>query len=294
MPRTMLNGVGIEYEEAGSGFPLVWCHEFAGSMESWEPQLRFFARRYRVITYNARGYPPSDVPEAPAAYSQDQAVDDLHTLLGHLGVEQAFVGGLSMGGTTALHFGLRHPQIARALMVASAGTGSTDTQRFREQCDRFAARLDAGGMEGLSDYAMGPTRVQLRRKDPTGWARFAELFAHHSALGSALTLRGVQGGRAGILEYEEQLRALDVPTLILVGDEDDPCLEPSLFMKRHIRPSGLVVLPQSGHAINLEEPAFFNSAVLDFLTAVEAGKWASREAGSGVGFLAPDATADER
>ena len=105
MPRIKANGVELEYAEAGEGFPLVWCHEFGGSMESWEPQVHFFSRRYRVIIYNARGYPPSDVPKEEAAYSQDIAVDDLHQLLRGLGIEQAYVGGLSMGGSLALHFG---------------------------------------------------------------------------------------------------------------------------------------------------------------------------------------------
>jgi pimeloyl-ACP methyl ester carboxylesterase len=274
VPRARVNGVEIEYAEAGEGFPLVWCHEFAGSMESWAAQVHFFARRYRVITYNARGYPPSDVPSDPAAYSQDIAVEDLCGLIGHLGIEQAYVGGLSMGGATALHFGIRHPEMARALIVAAAGSGSTNTDQFREGCRALAGRLEAEGMAGLRDYALGPSRVQLRRKDPTGWREFSDLLARHSPIGSAFTMRGVQAGRPPIFVWEEQLQALEVPTLVLVGDEDRACIEPALFMKRHIRKCGLAVFPQSGHGINLEEPDLFNRLTLDFLTAVEAGKWA--------------------
>ena len=239
MPRVSLDGVGIEYREAGSGFPLLWAHEFAGSMESWEPQVRFFSRRYRVITYNARGYPPSDVPDDPDAYSQDRAVEDLYQLLRHLGIEQAYVGGLSMGGGTTVHFGLRHPEMARALIVASTGSGSANPEQFARGCDERAARLERDGMDGANDYARGAARIQLLRKDPVGWAEFAELFGRHSPTGSAHTLRGVQAKRPPLFALDEQLRALQVPTLILAGDEDEPCLEPSLFLKRSISRSGL-------------------------------------------------------
>jgi pimeloyl-ACP methyl ester carboxylesterase len=286
MPLAKLHDVSLYYEEAGTGFPLVLCHEFGGSLESWREQVRFFARRYRVITYNARGYPPSDVPADSSAYSEEQAVEDLYGLLQHLGIEQAYVGGISMGGTAALHFGRRHPEAARALIIAAAGTGSTDPDRFRQQSRQLASQLDGLGMAALDDYAAGPTRVQLRRKDPAGWQEFARLLRQHSPLGSALTLRGVQAGRRPVFDYEAELKALDLPALILVGDEDEPSLEPSLFLKRTLPCSGLVVFPQSGHAINLEEPELFNNAISDFLTAVEAGKWSTREQGSGVGFLA--------
>ncbi len=279
------DGVDIAYRSAGSGFPLVWAHEFAGNAESWAPQVGYFARRYRVITYNARGYPPSDVPDDPESYSQDQAVEDLYQLLQHLEIDEAYVGGLSMGAATALHFGLRHPEMARALIVAGVGTGSADPKQFAEQCDSLAARLESGGTRGMDDYVRGPMRTQLLRKDPVGWALFAEQFFSHSAAGSAHTLRGVQGRRPPIFAFEQELRELDVPTLILVGDEDEPCLEPAAFLKRTIPRSGLAAFPQSGHTINLEEPDLFNRVVLDFLHAVEAGGWLGRDEGSGGGFL---------
>jgi pimeloyl-ACP methyl ester carboxylesterase len=276
MPTARVKGVELAYQESGHGFPLIWCHEFAGSMESWEPQVHFFARRYRVITYNARGYPPSEVPSDPAAYSQDIAVEDLFGLVQHLGIEQAYIGGLSMGGSLALHFGIRHPEHCRALIVAAAGSGSTNPDEFRANSRALADRLEAEGGAGFSDYGAGPTRVQLRRKDPAGYETFARLLAAHSPQGSAHTMRGVQAGRPPIFVWQEQMQALQVPTLVLVGDEDEPCIEPSLFMKQNILSCGLAVFPQSGHAINLEEPDLFNRLCLDFLTAVEAGAWDRR------------------
>jgi pimeloyl-ACP methyl ester carboxylesterase len=285
MPKALISDVNIYYEVHGEGFPLVWSHEFAGDYRSWEPQVRFFSRRYRVITYSARGYPPSDVPTNPEAYSQEIAVEDLRKLLEHLGIEQAHIGGLSMGGNVALNFGLKYPHMAKSLIVAGTGSGSTDPEAFRKRVNEFAQRMKKGGMAAMSDYALGPARVQLRRKDPNGYQEFADQLRQHSPIGSALTFQGVQGRRPPIFALEDKLRALEAPTLIMVGDEDEPCIEPSLFMKRCIPRSGLVMFPQSGHAINLEEPDLFNRAVLDFLTAVEAGKWAERDMGMESGSL---------
>ncbi len=285
MPQAPINGINIYYESHGEGYPLVWSHEFAGDYRSWEPQVRFFTRRYRVITYSARGYLPSDVPTDESSYSQDQAVDDLRGLLEHLGIEKAHIGGLSMGGNVALNFGLKHPDIARSLVVAGTGTGSTDPEGFRKNVNSIAQRMQEQGMAAMTDYTRGSARIQLLRKDPHGWQEFADQFHEHSAIGSALTFRGVQGKRPSLFELQDQLTKLEVPTLIMIGDEDDPCIEPSIFMKRHIPYSGMVVIPQSGHAINLEEPELFNRAVLDFLTAVEAGKWARQGGGETSGDL---------
>ena len=285
MSQALINGVNLYYEVHGEGFPLIWSHEFAGDCRSWESQVRFFTRRYQVIVYNARGYPPSNVPTDLDSYSQEHAVEDLRGLLHHLGIGQAHIGGLSMGGSTALNFGLTYPNMARSLIVAGTGTGSSDPELFRKRLEEFARRLEVEGMAGLGDYTRGPHRIQLLRKDPKGWREFADYFSEHSGVGSALTFRGIQGRRPPIFELEEKLRALDVPTLIMVGDEDDPCIEPSIFMKCCISRSGLVVFPQAGHTINLEDPDLFNRTVLDFLTAVETGKWAKRDPGAASGSL---------
>jgi pimeloyl-ACP methyl ester carboxylesterase len=134
-------------------------------------------------------------------------------------------------------------------------------------------RLEKEGIQVFADlFSLGPTRVQLKRKDPRGWQEFREQLVEHSALGSAFIFRGVQLQRPPIFELETRLKQLQVPTLLMIGDEDEACIEPTIFMKRHILRAGLMVFPYSGHAINLEEPDLFNRAVLDFLTAVEAGK----------------------
>jgi pimeloyl-ACP methyl ester carboxylesterase len=281
MPYASVGGVRIHYEVTGEGFPLVLVHEFAGDSRSWEPQVRYFSRRYRVIAYNARGYPPSDVPDDPAAYSQDAAVEDLLGVLRHLEIAQAHLCGLSMGAYAVLHFGLRHPEMARSLIVAGCGYGSDDTERFRREAEGLARRIEQDGMDVVGPaYARGPTRVQFMRKDPRGWQEFADALARHSTPGSAATMRGVQARRPTVYSLQEALGRLTVPTLVVNGDEDGPCLEPGLFLKRHIVSAGLLVLPATGHTINLEEPAAFNRAVLEFITLADAGRWTSHDPAS--------------
>jgi len=274
------DSVKLYYEESGAGFPIVFVHEFAGDCRSWEPQIRYFSRRYRCIVFNARGFPPSDVPDDPAMYHQDRARDDIKAVLDGLGIAKAHVVGISMGGFATLHFGFAYPDMARSLVVAGCGYGAEPGQRdaFRQQAETAAARFESEGTEKFAEtYALGPTRVQFQNKDPRGWREFADMLGQHSATGSALTMRGVQKERPSLWELQDKMNALRVPTLIVTGDEDDPCLLPALFMKQAIASSGLLVLPRTGHNVNLEEPAAFNQGISEFLGQVEAERWAERD-----------------
>jgi pimeloyl-ACP methyl ester carboxylesterase len=274
------DGVTLFYEETGSGLPVVFVHEFAGDIRSYEPQLRYFSRRYRCIVYNARGYPPSDVPENFASYSQERARDDIRAVLDGLKIEKAHIVGISMGGFATLHFGFAYPERALSLVVAGCGYGAEPgkRQQFADETARTAASIAEKGMAEVSkSYGSGPTRVQYRNKDPRGYAEFLAQLAEHSTLGSANTMRGVQARRPSLWDLVEDMKKLSVPTLVATGDEDDPCLEPGLLMKRHIKSAALVVLPNTGHALNLEEPDLFNRFCDDFFHQVEAGRWPNRD-----------------
>ncbi|MBT3930412.1 MAG: alpha/beta hydrolase [Rhodospirillaceae bacterium] len=274
------DGVNLWVEEHGSGAPVVFAHEFGGDIRSWEPQLRHFARNYRTIAFNARGYPPSDVPEDVSMYGQFRAVDDILAVLDGLGIDKAHIVGLSMGGFAALHFGFRYPDRALSLTVAGAGYGAHPDvhAQFADETKEVASRIEADTMAEFSKiYAIGPTRVQYANKDPRGWEAFSKERADHSTKGSANTMRAVQGGRPSLYDFVEEMQALTVPTLIMNGDEDDPCLDVGVFMKRNIPSSALVLLPRSGHLINLEEPGLFNQSLGDFLTRVDAGRWEMRD-----------------
>jgi len=273
-------GVRLYYEEAGEGSPIVFVHEFGGSYKSWEPQLRAFARRHRCITFAARGYPPSDVPENVDAYSQALAVEDIAAVMDAAGVERAHVVGLSMGGFAALHLGLDFPGRARSLVVAGAGYGAEKAYEayFRGVSLEVAKQFESQGSEQFAKtYSLGASRVQFQNKDPRGWREFADLLGQHSSTGAANTMRGVQARRPSIYDLEDRLRAMPVPVLVVVGDEDDHCLQPGIFMKKTIPASGLLVLPKTGHTLNLEEPEHFNRFVGDFIVQVEAGRWLPRD-----------------
>jgi pimeloyl-ACP methyl ester carboxylesterase len=274
------DGVKLYYEVTGSGKDLIFVHEFGGDYRSWEPQVRHFSRHYRCITFNARGWPPSDVPKDVSAYSQKRAVEDLLCVLDAVKSSAAHVVGLSMGGFATLHFGLTHPDRALSLCVAGCGYGAEPDRRaaFSKECENIAAMLLDKGMSAFVErYAEGPTRVQFQNKDPRGFAEFKAMFKEHSALGSANTQLGVQRERPSLYDLTDQMKQLRLPTLIVNGDEDWSCLMPGLLMKQTIPHAALVVFPNVGHTINLEVPDAWNRELADFLSKVDSGKWPARD-----------------
>lgn len=276
MPFAQAQGARLYFEETGTGHPIVFVHEFGADHREWEEQVRFFAREYRCITFAARGYPPSDVPADPALYGQDFAVADILAVLDDLALPRAHIVGLSMGAFATLLFGIRHPDRATALVVAGVGTGSNlaELENFRAAQQDRAAALRAHGWPALAEEAAhSPTRIQLKHKNPRGWAQYVTHLRAHSSEGSAMTQAHYQGARDPVYAWEATLRRMAVPTLLALGDEDEPCIEANIFLKRTLPNAGLWMHPRTGHAINLEEPAAFNAAVAEFFATVERGRW---------------------
>ena len=276
MPFVERDGVKLYFEEAGQGDAIIWLHEFAADYRTWEPQVRRFSRDYRCITYNARGYPPSAVPDEDTAYDWEQQRDDLIGLMDGLGVESAHLVGLSMGAYTALQAALAHTARVRSVVFSSGGSGAYRPERERFLADMAAAaqRMLERGMEVVADgIAKGPTRVQLLDKDPRGWEEFRRYLAEHDARGSALTMKNFQGKRPSLYDFEERLKTLETPVLLALGDEDDPVVEVNIFLKRTLPRAGLWIHPRTGHGMNLEEPAEYNRRIAEFLGAVERGVW---------------------
>ena len=274
------DGVRLYYEETGSGRPVIFVHEFAGDLRSWEPQMRHFGKRYRAVAYNARGFPPSDVPEQASSYSQARAADYILAVLETIGEDRAHVVGLSMGGFATLHFGLRHHRRALSLCIGGCGYGAELDKRdaFRAEADVIANALRTSGMQAFADrYAFGPTRVQFENKDRRGFAEFRQMLSEHSAVGSANTQLGVQKERPSLYHLIEEMKDVAIPTLVITGDEDWPCLLPGILMKQTISSAALAVIPNSGHVINIEEPDEYNRIVGDFLAQVESGRWPMRD-----------------
>ena len=281
---TTPDNVKLYYEETGQktefGTPIVFVHEFASDHSGWEPQMREFGKRHRCIAYSARGYTPSDVPDGEDNYSYKHVMRDCVAVLDALGIDKAHLIGLSMGGYTSLQVALNHPSRVRSMVLAGTGSGSERwyTKEFhafsRALGDEFAAK---GSAAVAASYGKSAARVTFEVKDPRGYAEFVARLAAHDAKGSANTSRGFQGARPSLYDFEAEIRQLATPALIVVGDEDDRCVEPSLFLKDTLPASGLVVMPKTGHVVNLEEPDLFNAVVGDFLARVEAGRWTARD-----------------
>ena len=279
MARTQVNGVTLHVEEIGSGEPIIFVHEFGGDARSWQPQVEHFSRHYRCVVYNARGYPPSDVPEDETLYGQHLSTADLKGVLDALDIERAFVVGLSMGAYTGLMLSMQHPERVRALVFASGGSGAYPETRKQFLADTTAVAekiLQANSVEAAG-ISSGPSRVQLQNKNQTVWEQFAAHLSEHSAVGSAYTLRHVQAERPSLYDLTDDLRAVTTPTLLVVGDEDESCLDVNLYLKRTMPYTGLSIFPKSGHLLNLEEPERFNSLIDEFFQTVQAGQWSRRD-----------------
>ncbi len=280
MPHAMTrDDVRIYFEEAGQGTPIIFLHEFAADHTNWEPQMRYFSRGHRCIAYSARGYAPSDVPSGQV-YSYEHFYTDALAVLDYLKIDRAHFVGLSMGAYSSLQVGLNAPQRALSMTLAGVGSGSEldNLAAWRAQCRANAEQFETLGSAGVAKTTReAPSRIPFLVKDPRGHADFYAALARHDAKGSANTMRGFQGGRPSIYTMTEAIKAVATPALIICGDEDDPCIGASLFLKKHLPAAGLAMFPKSGHVLNLEEPALFNETVERFITLAEAGRWPVRD-----------------
>jgi pimeloyl-ACP methyl ester carboxylesterase len=281
MPYAVSNGVRLYYEEAGRGLPIVFVHEFSGDLLSWENQIAHFSRRYRCIAFNARGYPPSDVPASLSKYSQRLAVEDVRAVMRHCGVRKAHIMGCSMGSQTTLSFGLAYPQMALSLTMIGIGTGSDPANRaaFRRATEARAKLYEEGGLAAaLKAVRKAPNRVQLAQKNPRGFEAFCAKFLKHSAQGCANISRGIQMNRPPLQVLERKLRALKVPTHVFAGDEDPGAVTAGIYIKGVCPAARLTVAPATGHLVNLEEPELLNRLTENFYSLIESKRWRPRAA----------------
>ena len=255
MTRARLNGIEIDYEVSGRGPAVLLSHGYSATRRMWDDQHRALGDRYRVISWSMRGHGETESPADPAAYSADQTVADMRALLGHVGVERAVIGGLSLGGYVSLAFYLAHPEMVRALVICDSGPGyrNADARRqWNERAQERAVALETRGLE-----ALGGSR-EVRES--------ASL--HRSAQGLARAARGMlaQEGSRVI----DGLGAIDVPTLIIVGDKDQPFIAPCEYMAKKISGARLEVIRDAGHSSNLDQPEAFNRVLGDFLDSLPA------------------------
>lgn len=279
MPHaTASDGTRLYYEEAGIGTPVIFVHEYAADYRTWEPQMQRFSRSHRCVTFSQRGYPPSDIPTDPERYLQDVFRDDVIAVMDALKIDKAHVVGHSMGAATALHVGIRYPDRCISVTAAGCGYGSSPDPQIVEQ-NRAASR-ETGKMFANEPmavtaprYANGPTRQTHKNKDPRGFAHFVQMLSEHSAIGHSLTMINLQARRPTLYEMEADLKAFKPPLLVIVGDEDDWCVDASIYLRRTVPTAGLLVIPRSGHTITSEEPDKFNAALAELFADAEAGRW---------------------
>jgi pimeloyl-ACP methyl ester carboxylesterase len=272
-PIRSADGTRLHCEESGAGTPVVFVHEYGGSCRSFDLQVEAFRPRYRCVAFNARGYPPSEVPPSVDSYSQDHAVTDIAAVMDGLALARAHLVGVSMGAASTLQYALKEPERVLSATLVGIGSGSDDAATFRANAEANAKLLESGGMAALAaQMNESPTRRRLKDKNPGEFRRFNEQLLAMSPLGHASTSRGVQGRRPTLYVHEKRLAGLRVPVLVVVGDEDEPCRKPSDFLERVLPDARLRVFPRTGHCVNLENPDEFNKLCLAFLDETAVAK----------------------
>jgi pimeloyl-ACP methyl ester carboxylesterase len=253
MATAHLNGIDLYYEDHGSGFPVVLMHGYGSSSRMWQGQIEPVSARYRLITWDMRGHGSTDSPEAQDEYSEAKTVEDLAQLLSQLGIEQAVIGGLSLGGYMSLAFNLAHPEMTKALVLCDTGPGyRNDKARegWNETAFTRAQRFEEQGLDALGRGV----EVQAARA------------VHRSAAGLAKAARGM------LAQFDsrviESLEHVKVPTLLIVGANDTPFLNATDYMAKKIPNARQVVIPDAGHAANIDQPGPFNEALVGFLDEV--------------------------
>ncbi|MBI4302458.1 MAG: alpha/beta fold hydrolase [Chloroflexi bacterium] len=232
MPTAKVNGVELYYEVHGQGYPVVLINGFTGTTEGWTPQIAPLSSKYRLILHDVRGHGRSESPPSADAYSPDIVAEDLRQLLDTLGVKEAVVGGLSMGGYLSLRFHLRYPERVAALILADTGPGYRNPARQAAWNQQYEERAQALEKEGKIGLAHVGRRVVTQR--------------------DSLVI--------------ESLSQIKVPTLIIVGEGDAAFLAAADYMEKVIPGAQRVTLHGAGHAANRDNAEAFNQAIMDFLS----------------------------
>jgi pimeloyl-ACP methyl ester carboxylesterase len=267
------DGTKIYGESSGpdNAVPIVFVHELAGSCRSFDLQVAAWKASWRCIAFNARGYPPSDVPASVELYSQGHAAADIGAVLDGFGLKDAHIIGVSMGSASTLQYAIRHPDRVRSITLTSIGSGSDmGPGEFAANMEVLAELTLTQGMRALAEhYGATPTRYRLKDKNPPEYQNFIAQLAAGSPLGITNTMRGVQEKRLPLYAHQESIARVAVPALVVLGEEDEPCVKPSHFLKETLPGARLEIVAKTGHAVNLEEPALYNRLVLGFIESVE-------------------------
>ncbi|MCL4242929.1 MAG: alpha/beta fold hydrolase [Dehalococcoidia bacterium] len=246
------DGVRIYYDVQGSGPAVLLSHGYSATSQMWARQVEALKDNYRVITWDMRGHGQSDSPDDQSLYSEEATCGDMAGILKELGIDKAVVGGLSLGGYMSLAFNVRYPEMVIALMLFDTGPGYKNPvgrEAWNKTAEARAVAFETKGLESLGRGAE---------------VRIAQ---HRSAAGLAMAARGM------LAQFDsriiESLEHITVPTLVLVGAKDEPFLGATDYMAKKIAGSHRAVIPNAGHAANLDQPEIFNAATKAFLADLE-------------------------
>jgi len=264
MPTAHINDIDIYYEIHGSGFPLVFAYGLGGNTDMWSGQIEALSEHYRFIVWDPRGHGRSDSPQGSDQYGMQISAEDLYGLLNHLGIEKAFVGGLSMGGGIATRFAVSYPERVAALLIidSASASGLPIKPEIRKMREKTIALAKTRGMAAVADYIIeaNPNLKSQGEASTEAYQRLRHMFLDLNAVGYANTVRALIDDNFST----DKLSMLSMPTLVLVG-ENDPALEAARLTHRNIPGSRLVVLPGAGHLSNKDCPEAFNAGILEFL-----------------------------
>lgn len=268
MPTANVNDINVYYESHGNGFPLVFAYGIGGNTTEWEPQIPSFSQHYRFIVWDPRGHGKSDCPPNADQYTQEIFAGDLRGLLDHLGIQRAYVGGLSMGAGIATRFTMLHPDRVAALLIIDSFSASgmempQENRRMREEIIRLA---ETEGMQAVADYSM-KNNPNINRSTAQGEEqeqRIRQMYLSNSPVGYAHSTRMLLNAVFDAKLFE----SIKTPTLVLSGQED-PALPACRYIHERIANSHMAEIPNAGHLSNLDQPQAFNQAVLEFLANVD-------------------------
>ncbi len=269
------DGITLYYEETGTGSPIMFVHEFGGDQRSWHRQVPALSQSFRCITYCARGFLPSDVPNDRSRYGQAQSTSDLLALMDHLGIEQAHLVGTSMGSFTSLDFALKYPDRVTSLTLVGNSSGPRDEAeqiRYRQDWVGHEIRLreDQGGDGAVAVLEADPAYQSFQKNDPQGWATYAKNLRGQSPEGAVHVLSTLHWNRRSLFDEQTRLKALSKPVLLVTGDEDYYLVgETNDFLRRTLPDAKWHQFSGTGHLVNIERAAEFNSLLAELAGAQE-------------------------
>ncbi|MFC1847258.1 alpha/beta fold hydrolase [Chloroflexota bacterium] len=280
MPKVKINDVDIYYESHGSGFPLILTYGLGGNTGEWKPQVPELSKAHRLILWDPRGHGQSESPPQQEQYGMDISAEDLHELMNHLDIPEAYVGGLSMGGGISTRFTLAYPERVVALLIidSNSASGIPASPEGRAEREKRIQLAETQGMEAVAEYAIvsNPSIAGRAGKGPEEVKAIREMYKALNPRGYASTVRAMLTSDS----ITDRLSQIKVPTLVLAGEED-PALPSARLTHEKISSSKLVIIPQAGHLSNLDQPELFNLEVLKFLTEINTNRSLGKDTAQG-------------